>query len=105
MEPGCARTACAAPWGAPQRLPPEVQFHRGLSAPQRKRRIESLWLSCERFASDTAAIDLSDMIPHKYDLDVVGRYARPAVFGLHMNMRKQTPVRLGEEYKSDARDE
>jgi hypothetical protein len=45
------------------------------------------------------------MIPGKYDLDAVGRYARPAVFGLHLNMRKQTPVRLGEEYKSDARDE
>jgi hypothetical protein len=52
-----------------------------------------------------ADIDLSDTIPGKYDLDVVGHDVRPDVFGLHVETRKQTPVRLGEECKSDARDE
>jgi hypothetical protein len=32
-------------------------------------------------------------------------YPRPDVFGLRMDARKQTSVRLGEECKSDARDE
>jgi hypothetical protein len=52
-----------------------------------------------------ADIDLSDTIRGKYDLDVVGRYAPPDVFGSHLDRRKQTPVRLGEECKSHARDE
>jgi hypothetical protein len=39
------------------------------------------------------------------DLDVVGHYAPPDVFGLHVDTRKQTPVWLGEECKSDAPDE
>ena len=50
-----------------------------------------------------ADIDLSDTIRRKYDLDAVGHYALPDVFGL--DTRKQTPVRLGEECKSDAPDE
>ena len=50
-------------------------------------------------------IDLSDTIRRKYDLDAVGHYARPDVFGLDVDTRKQTPVRLGEECKSDAPDE
>jgi hypothetical protein len=49
--------------------------------------------------------DLSDTIRAKYDLDAVGDYAPPGVFGLHMDAQKQTGVRLGEECKSDARDE
>jgi nitrilase len=52
-----------------------------------------------------ADIDLSDTIPDKYDPAVVGHYAPPDVFGSHLDTRKQTPVRLGEECKSHARDE
>jgi nitrilase len=52
-----------------------------------------------------ADIDLSDTIRGKYDLDVVGHYAPPDVFGSHLDTRKQTPVRLAEECKSHARDE
>jgi len=48
---------------------------------------------------------LSDTIRGKYDLDVVGHYAPPDVLGSHLDTRKQTPVRLGEECKSHARDE
>jgi hypothetical protein len=36
---------------------------------------------------------------------VVGRCARPDFFGLQVDMRKQTPVRLREECESHARDE
>jgi nitrilase len=50
-------------------------------------------------------VDLSDTIRSKYDLDVVGHYAPPDVFGSHLDTRKQTSVRLGEECRSHARDE
>jgi hypothetical protein len=49
--------------------------------------------------------DLSDTMRGKYDLDAVGDYALKGVFGLHMDAQRQTAVRLGQECKSDARDE
>jgi hypothetical protein len=52
-----------------------------------------------------ADIDLSDTMRGKYDLDAVDDYALAGAFGLHMDAQKQTGVRLGEECKSDARDE
>ncbi len=41
-----------------------------------------------------AQIDLDDTIRGKYDLDVVGHYARPDVFSLHVDTRQQTSARL-----------
>jgi nitrilase len=40
----------------------------------------------------TADIDLADIARGKYDMDVVGHYARPDVFRLHVNERPMTPV-------------
>ena len=40
----------------------------------------------------TADIDLSDAIRGKYDLDVVGHYARPDIFSLSVNETVQRPV-------------
>ena len=40
----------------------------------------------------TADLDLSEIAQGKYDFDVVGHYARPDVFQLHVNRRPQTPV-------------
>jgi hypothetical protein len=51
-----------------------------------------------------ADIDLSDTIRSKYDLDVVGHYA-PPMSSARTWTRKQTPVQLGEECRSHARDE
>jgi nitrilase len=40
----------------------------------------------------TADLDLDEIPRAKYDLDVVGHYARPDVFRLHVNTRPQPPV-------------
>jgi nitrilase len=40
----------------------------------------------------TADIDLNEIARGKYDLDVVGHYARPDVFQLHVNTRSTRPV-------------
>ena len=40
----------------------------------------------------TATLDLDEIARGKYDLDSVGHYARPDVFQLHVNERRQTPV-------------
>ena len=40
----------------------------------------------------TADIDLGDVVRGKYDLDVVGHYARPDVFRLYVNERATPPV-------------
>jgi nitrilase len=40
----------------------------------------------------TADIDLDEIARGKYDLDVVGHYARPDVFQLHVNTRPTPPV-------------
>jgi nitrilase len=40
----------------------------------------------------TADIDLGDVVRGKYDLDVVGHYARPDVFRLYVNERTTPPV-------------
>ncbi|MCP4304159.1 MAG: carbon-nitrogen hydrolase family protein [bacterium] len=39
-----------------------------------------------------ADIDLSEIVRGTYDLDVVGHYARPDVFQLHVNESRQLPV-------------
>ncbi len=39
-----------------------------------------------------ADIDLDEIARGKYDLDVVGHYARPDIFRLHVNERPLTPV-------------
>jgi nitrilase len=40
----------------------------------------------------TTDIDLGDVVRGKYDLDVVGHYARPDVFRLYVNERATSPV-------------
>ena len=45
---------------------------------------------CEKIL--TAEIDLADIARGKYDFDVVGHYARPDVFRLHVNERPAPPV-------------
>jgi nitrilase len=40
----------------------------------------------------TAEIELSEIIRGKYDFDVVGHYARPDVFRLHVNEKPSPPV-------------
>lgn len=40
----------------------------------------------------TAQIDLGQIIRGKYDLDVVGHYARPDIFQLHVDERSKRPV-------------
>jgi nitrilase len=40
----------------------------------------------------TAELDLGDIARGKYDLDVVGHYARPDIFQLHVNERATPPV-------------
>lgn len=47
-----------------------------------------------REAIITADIDLMDTIRGKYDLDVVGHYARPDVFTLQVNEAEKKPVEL-----------
>ena len=40
----------------------------------------------------TADLDLNEITRAKYDLDVVGHYARPDVFRLYVNTRPAPPV-------------
>ena len=40
----------------------------------------------------TAEIDRGQIIRGKYDLDVVGHYARPDIFQLHVDERPKRPV-------------
>ena len=40
----------------------------------------------------TADIDLGEIARGKYDFDVIGHYARPDVFGLHVNEKPTPPV-------------
>jgi nitrilase len=40
----------------------------------------------------TAEIDLGEIARSKYDLDVVGHYARPDIFQLHVNEKATPPV-------------
>jgi nitrilase len=40
----------------------------------------------------TADLDLAEIARGKFDMDVVGHYARPDVFHLHVNERPMTPV-------------
>jgi len=40
----------------------------------------------------TAEVDLGEIARGKYDFDVVGHYARPDVFRLHVNERPSSPV-------------
>ena len=42
----------------------------------------------------TAEIDLADIPRAKFDLDVVGHYARPDVFRLEVNEAPMPPVKL-----------
>jgi predicted amidohydrolase len=39
-----------------------------------------------------AKLDMSEIARGKFDLDVVGHYARPDVFQLHVNERPAPPV-------------
>ena len=45
----------------------------------------------------TADLDTDDIVRGKYDLDVVGHYARPDVFRLGVNERPSAPVVREEE--------
>ena len=40
----------------------------------------------------TAEIDMAEIVRGKYDFDVVGHYARPDIFRLHVNERPHSPV-------------
>lgn len=44
----------------------------------------------------TAALDLDEIVRGKYDLDVVGHYARPDLFQLQVNTKAQQGVRFQE---------
>jgi nitrilase len=48
-----------------------------------------------------ATLDLSEITRSRFDFDVVGHYARPDVFDLHVNTRPQPPVRWIVEEESD----
>ena len=50
----------------------------------------------------TAEIDRGQIIRGKYDLDVVGHYARPDIFQLHVDERPKRPVTT---HSGDAADE
>ncbi|MCP4433786.1 MAG: hypothetical protein GY806_22675 [Gammaproteobacteria bacterium] len=41
----------------------------------------------------TAELDKNEIIRGKFDLDVVGHYARPDIFTLNVNAEKQDPVK------------
>jgi nitrilase len=41
----------------------------------------------------TAELDKNEIIRGKFDLDVVGHYARPDIFTLNVNTEKQNPVK------------
>jgi nitrilase len=47
----------------------------------------------------TADLDRADIARAKFDFDVVGHYARPDVFRLHVNERAMTSVEFGGEYE------
>lgn len=49
----------------------------------------------------TAELDLSDIPRGKYDFDVVGHYARPDVFRLHVDTGQKKPVVAGRERPSN----
>ncbi|MFS8068354.1 MAG: nitrilase, partial [Byssovorax sp.] len=44
----------------------------------------------------TADLDLDAIVRGKFDLDVVGHYARPEVFQLHVNTQAAQAVTFGE---------
>ncbi|HJT57564.1 MAG TPA: nitrilase-related carbon-nitrogen hydrolase [Ktedonobacteraceae bacterium] len=46
----------------------------------------------------TAELDLADIARGKFDFDVVGHYARPDIFSLHVNERPQSTVILNKEH-------
>jgi len=53
-----------------------------------------------------ADLDLGEIARGKFDFDVVGHYARPDVFRLHVNERSTSPVVFqsdGEENPSSSR--
>jgi nitrilase len=50
----------------------------------------------------TAEIDLDEIPRAKYDFDVVGHYARPDVFQLHVNERRTAPVTSAVEWSKEA---
>jgi nitrilase len=50
----------------------------------------------------TAEIDLEQIVRGKYDLDVVGHYARPDIFQLHVDERPKRPVTVTNEMSADA---
>ena len=43
----------------------------------------------------TADLDRADLARAKFDFDVVGHYARPDVFRLHVNEQPMKPVTFG----------
>jgi nitrilase len=43
-----------------------------------------------------AEIDRAQIVRGKYDLDVVGHYARPDIFHLHVDERAKKPVAIQE---------
>ncbi|NWF70712.1 MAG: carbon-nitrogen hydrolase family protein [Chloroflexi bacterium] len=45
----------------------------------------------------TAQLDLEAIMRGKFDLDVVGHYARPDIFQLHVNRQAKTPVQFHDE--------
>ena len=50
----------------------------------------------------TAEIDLGQIIQGKYDLDVVGHYARPDIFQLHVDERPKRPVTTSTDFEDEA---
>jgi len=50
----------------------------------------------------TAEIDLGQIIQGKYDLDVVGHYARPDIFQLHVDERPKRPVTTSTDFEDES---
>lgn len=51
-----------------------------------------------------AELDLTEIVRGKYDLDVVGHYARPDVFELRVDERRKVPVAFGSREMESSRD-
>ena len=49
-----------------------------------------------------AEIDLGQIIQGKYNLDVVGHYARPDIFQLHVDERPKRPVTTSTDFEDES---
>jgi nitrilase len=86
------RRDCPADYDAVHGDAPETVIMRGGSAiiSPLGRMLAGPVFECEKIL--TAELDLAEIARGKYDFDVVGHYARPDVFRLHVNEKPAPPV-------------